>query len=420
MTRDSSGSLKPILYHKNAFDAMLDTTFECKYEGNQATATELRIRQKDSLSYIYDEKIEGLSKLTHTLPAKTLSNGNQYYASIKIYYKSSTGAEASTSFSEEILFYCFSTPKLVFLNLDSVIRSSSLIFNVKYMQGNGGSDTEFLNTYRIQLYDAGGIEIYDREYRAASDTSETNTFQAEHSISALDDNAHYSIKCTGTTVNGMVVDTGYYEFSVDYSTPTLFSRVQLENMRDDGEIKISTNIITIEGESNPSPPLYVSDDTMIDLTQDGSYVEYNEGFVLNGNYTLSTIRTSLKDRDKFTIITGDNGVINLTYRIVKFQSQPTKTAFVELRIDGDVSNYYIMSNLITAPITNDKIHIWMRHVDGLYTVKIANLGDSGLPPVDPDAIDADMLGGLTPEQFAKQTDIDVIMVKIDSIKGVIG
>jgi len=71
------------------------------------------------------------------------------------------------------------------------------------------------------------------------------------------------VRITGSTVNGMSVDSGYVVFSVDFIAPTNWSKLVLENS--DGMIKLSSNVTLITGKSNTSSPTYI-DDTKIDLT----------------------------------------------------------------------------------------------------------------------------------------------------------
>src|SRR5690606_34862893 len=92
----------------------------------------------------------------------------------------------------------------------------------------------------------------------------------------LDDNGVYYARATGKTINGMDVDTGYVRFSVNYIMPSVYALVTLENIANEGSIKIQSNILSLEAKYHGNDhPNYLYDN-YIDLTNPDTYVYMDE------------------------------------------------------------------------------------------------------------------------------------------------
>ena len=349
----------PLLFLTDAFDATQEHSFEFSNAGNnQAVKNRLRIFNNQTLAQVYDQTIETM-KLSHTLPANTLQNGVAYNAELQTIDAQGTASPISS----KIVFYCYSEPSWNFANLteNQIIQNSSFTVQIQYQQSQG----EPLNSYQIILYDGLSNEIFRTSRRY-------DTSNLSYNISSLDDGKAYFLQATGETLNGMIVDTGLVPFTVSYTQPAMFALVHLENVYDEGYIKITSNIITIEGTASPDPPTYI-DDKKIDVTADGAYVMFDEGFSITNDFTLQCYLENLTQNT--TVIELGNSVnkILIQYRYGSFEGQPEQ-AYFELRAFAGLEVYYIMSNLIAIPSSTERIHLWIRRIGNVYEIRCENMG----------------------------------------------
>ena len=351
--------VSPILFVINAFDANFDHTISFSNEGNpQAVKNRLKIYNNESLELVYDETIESM-KLFHTIPANKLQNGICYNAEIQII--DSIGTESP--FSNKIIFYCYTTPTWSFSNLvqDQVITNSSFNAQLNYFQPEG----ELLNSYQYILYDGLSNIIFTTSKRY-------DTSNLSYNISNLSDGKGYFLRATGETLNGMLLDTGLIPFTVSYVKPSVFALVHLDNIYDEGYIKITSNIITIEGTAIPDPPKYI-DDKKIDLTDEGSKVIFDEGFSIKNNFTLKAYMENLSQNTTIIELSNEKNKILIDYRFGSFNGENEKSYF-ELRAYSGIENYYLMSNTIDIPSDNDRIFLFIRRINNVYEIKCENMG----------------------------------------------
>ena len=267
----------PILYSVNAFDAQNPFIFQfASIGGNQVVANTLTIKDNATLATIYSQT-QTTYKFSHNLPANTLTNGTYYQATLTT--KDVQGNESNAS--SPIQFYCYSQPTFEISNMPSnnVIPNSSFAFTVTYNQAQG----EILNAYVFNLYSASGALISTSNTMYNTDTS--LPLNISYLFSGFEDNASYSIEVTGVTANGTQITTGRISFTTNYTSPETFSDLLLANNCKGGYITIKSNVIGIDGESNPETPVYINDEE-IDLRNVGSYVEWREGYTVSGDWTM--------------------------------------------------------------------------------------------------------------------------------------
>ena len=107
---------------------------------------------------------------------------------------------------------------------------------MRYVQ----DENEPLNTYNVILYNSSRVQM-------SKSATLYGTSDLEYSLHNLADATQYYVRCLGETLNGMVADSGYIPFSVKYIVPTYWAYVDLTNNQNDGTVRISSNIRTIEG-----------------------------------------------------------------------------------------------------------------------------------------------------------------------------
>lgn len=352
----------PILYSIAAFDATKEQTFTFNVlGGSQVVANTLTIQNNATLVTVYSET-QTTFKFEHILPANTLTNGTYYQATLTT--KDAQGNESSSS--TPIQFYCYSQPSFSITNMPTgnIITNSSFAFNVQYNQIQG----EILNAYVFNLYSASGALISTSGTLYNTDT--TLPLTISYLFSGFEDRASYSVEVTGVTANGTQITTGRINFTTNYTTPDTFSFLFLTNNCRGGYITIESNVIGIDGSTNPDPPTYI-DNKEIDLRQDSAYVEWNDGYAVNGDWTMRLWGRDFnlgKEIFRFSNANGD--IINITYYA------DDTYCWYELRVvhNGDYWGYVIESNYIALPEDTEQLFCWLRRIGNIYELKMENRG----------------------------------------------
>ena len=352
----------PILYSQAAFDATQAHTFTFNVVGGEQVTQNKLVITNQSTSEIVYQAVQTTYKFEHILPANTLTNGVYYSAYIVTYNANGTASAQSNS----IQFYCYSTPSFAFSNLpiNNIITNSSYNFQVTYNQAEG----ELLNSYSFTLYDAQKIQIATSGVQYVGSITTPPTI-ISYQFTGFIDKTSYYIRAIGQTAQGAQVDTGLIAISIIYTVPSLFSIIELSNNCSGGYVIVRSNLIEIGSESNPTPPNYVDNNTAVDVRGGGQYIEWNSVFELNGDFTASLWGRDFNENSNIITMTDDLG----NNIIIRYRTNENNTVYADATVtNGDVV-YYIYSDSIPAPITTDKIQIWLRRIGYQYSIKLANL-----------------------------------------------
>lgn len=353
---------KPILYSQSAFDATQAHAFTFNVVGgDQVVANKLVITNQSTSQIVYQQK-QTTYRFENTVPANTLING-VYYSAYVITYNSLN--QESTQ-SASIQFYCYSTPSWTFNNIPSsgTINNSSYNFSVTYNQSQG----ERLSSYSIILYDDERTQISTSGVKYLSPSAPPTI--VEYQFDGFDNQSVYYIRAIGTTVDGMLIDTDYVRLFIDYTVPEIFSAIGLINNCDGGYITVKSNLIGIDGKSQPSPPIYGPDGSTVDATASGSYVKWDEGFVVDGDFTASlwgTLFNTGAEIIHMNDASGDN------YLSVIYKQSSSDLFYLDMTVvqDGETYNVQSETESIWAPFANQQI--WIRKVGSTYTIELHNL-----------------------------------------------
>lgn len=237
--------------------AAFDSTKEHKITfivigGAQVTGNRIVISDNQTGNVVYNNTVNTM-KLAHTIPANTLSNGGYYNAVIYTIDNSANESVPSTP----VPFYCYSQPTLTITNIPATetIGNGTYKFQGNYLQSEG----EQLNSYQFILYNS-NKDILDR--------SDIIYYQSNSSLAytfvGMDNDTSYYVELKGQTVNNTEITSGLMYFTVRYTQPATFAIVDLINDCENGYIQISSNIVAIDGKSNPNPPVYI-DGKEVDL-----------------------------------------------------------------------------------------------------------------------------------------------------------
>lgn len=358
--------VKPVLNPSNNFDATKQNTFTFSYNGNeQIVKNELTIRDNLRNEVVYTNT-QNTFKYENVLPPNVLTNG-EYYNAFLIVYDNNGNQSAQ---SNVIQFYCYSTPVLSFTNLppNNIVNNPSYVFNIEYTQEQNQS----LNAYSVKLYDSNQQLIMDSGelYPQSTEVPLNLTYQ----LNGLNDNTVYYIQLIGSIIGNLVFNTDLIQFTVNYSVPTLYTLLEITNMCQDGYINIISNLITIDGETNADPPIYLGNEEL-DLTKEGDYALWNKEFSINNDFTLMLSGRNFTSNSNILFINNDNDEqLNIFYGERK-NSDGNLNCYVSLTGSGNnLIPYYIYSNYIEVPSALENVFIWLRRVNNVYEIKIDNLG----------------------------------------------
>ena len=354
---------RPIPNTVPAFDANFPYQFSFNVlGGNQVIANKLIIRNNKTGQIVY-EQIQTTFQFIHNLAENTLINGEYYNYSIITYDAQNNASPESIP----IPFYCYTTPVIKFINIpsDNLINNSSHTFQFLYDQ----KEREPLGTYTIFLYDTQGRILSSSGEKF--NTSQDVPLYIDYPFSGFTNNTSYQIEVEGYTVNDTKITTGKINFVVRYIEPATFSLIELTNSCLGGYITVKSNIVVIDGESNPDPPIYLPCGE-VDITNSEHWVKWNTSLKIEGNCTGWIYGRNFTVNKKQLLMISDLGEdLNITYRHIPTNGLMNKKAYFEL----SVGEYVIKSNYIDIPNEKEIISIWFRRKDDIYDLIINNEGE---------------------------------------------
>lgn len=351
---------KPTLLPVPAFDATQPYTFTFTVQSSSAqiTANQLTIRRQTDNQIVYEEQQETF-KYEHIVSADELTNGTYYNAELIVY-----DAEGNASpTSVPIQFYCYSTPIVTFTNLpvNNIIQNASFSFAFSYTQTEG----EKINSYVMNLYNSTGIQLSTSGINYATDG--TPPYTGSYTFAGLENGSTYLIELIATTINNTVVTTGKIQITIEYSRPDLFTLVNLNNNCEEGYITLTSNIVLVEGSSNPFPPTYI-DGKEIDLTGEGSWVKWEDGYSISGDMLT---RLWFRNPNEYTQImqfsNTDGQIIRLNFMLgYENVDSSDEQAYVEMYVQSATEQYYIYSNFIDVLQDTEYYNVWLTRVGNIY------------------------------------------------------
>lgn len=357
---------KPVLYNIPAFDATSQYIVQFNsIGGDQVTGNRLVIATNADNTTIYDET-QTTFKFQHILPTNTLTNGTYYNATL---YTINASGEQSVA-SNVVQFYCYTTPTLAFTNLtpNGTITNSTYTFNFTYAQ----AQNEPLNYYVVNLYDAQGLVVATSGEQYVA--SVTVPLMLSYTINGFADATSYSIEVNGVTINNTTLTTGQVNFSVNYTSPNIYTLLELQNNCNAGYINIKSNVAIIDGEVVPGPPVYINNEEL-DLTEEGSYVIWDEGYEVNGNFTgiiLGRDFTPYSTIFTFTNVDGGTVVINWLEGYPNGDNTQNLMAYAQLVVNqGGNVVYNIKTAMIDIPSATDVITVWFRRISNVYELYLS-------------------------------------------------
>lgn len=327
---------QPILNSIAAFDATQEHIFSfISIGGDQVLGSQLTIYDNETGAQVYQGNYTSF-KFEHPLAAGTLTNGKYYNATISTINNASEFSEPSNP----VAFYCYTAPVLTITNIPAsgTIEQSNYTFQGNYVQAEG----ELLNGYQYTLYDSNKEQIsqsailYDGLY--------------QYTFSGMANDTSYYVELSGSTINNTPVSSGLLLFTIRYIQPASFAICDLVNNCQNGFIQISSNIVSIDGKSEPDPPKYI-DNKEVDLTDKGSWVQWDEGFNIQNDFTMRIWGRSFGDNEPIVTMKNELDTDKVPNRI--------EMKFMATDIIDNLPNYIFAEgdivtteNAVNEPITD--------------------------------------------------------------------
>lgn len=359
---------KPILYPISAFDATKSNTISFAYSGNSIIKSEAVFYNSETGNAVYGlNRFYNSPALEYVIPANTLTNSNTpYYVKIRVY----DDIGGISDFSDSLLFYCVTTPTFKFNSLGTTGKNTfteaSHTFSVSYVRATG--ENEYIDSYSIILYDS------DKNVLNASKTLYEPDIDYE--FAGFSPNQTYYVRAIGETQNGMALDTGYIEIFVTYDVPDTYTILELTNRPKSGDILVKSNIVSVDGISNPSPPIYVNSNSSkaVDLTADGSYVIFNENFTISANFDIEVCMSSFAENKVFMTLKNAASGAEVEFYMCKRTVGSTDQTYCIMMAhygNGQKRRYTIQSNYITYD--NGYVILSIKRSNWMWSMNLANV-----------------------------------------------
>lgn len=349
--------IKPITLVVNAFDATQDHTFYFTSSGgNQVVKNEILIKDNKTNVVAYNSTVESY-QFNQTVPSNTLENGNYYNVAFRTYDIDGNVSQ----YSEAQPFYCYTTP-IVELNLTDgqVIQNSSYEIELFYNQ----TENELLNYAVIDTYDSLGAlidssgNLYD---------TQVPPFSIYYTLNGLENTKQYKTKATILTVNGTVVETETINYRIQYENPSLYSSLNLEAHNCDGYISVQSDLINIDGKSNPNQPIFIDNEKVeiigccTDILNEeySRWVKWNKGFEIPTNFTLRLWFTPTYINDNILYMGSDNEYVSIKY------VRGSNLDYISVSTQSGTN---ILSNGIEHTNGTNECFLWVQVKDGSWTV----------------------------------------------------
>lgn len=366
---------KPIIINIPAFDATVGTTIHFTWKGTQAFQNELIIRDSETLEIVYKYKTDRNMLLRHEMNlllgsantdvTGTLQNGKQYQATITVFDKN--GIQSSAS--DPSTFWCFSNPTLRITNenvLNGIITTSSLYLSFFYSQNEG----EVLNEYYVELFDETRQLVHSSQIYYGSNSEE----YLEYRIEGLLNNHSYYTNIHIKTTHGIELETGLIPFSVKYDKMGAGALIYLRDLGN-GNVSIGSNFKIIDVKANPDPPTFINNEE-IDLRDPNSWVNFFDGFDIEGNYEMKIGLRAVKDNFYVLCKDGDKEVLKITYKYydIDYEDDVERKYYYRADIYNDNQNVTVFTKMFDKPDDGQDIVLVLTHINGYYSLNI-NIGN---------------------------------------------
>ena len=247
-----------------AISGSQNNDFSCQVNVSGETVTNYRLRiftmanvsTYDTGTATPTTNLYDKDRLYHTVPSGTLTNGNQYK-----WIMTTNPSSATPVYSKETPFWAYSYPAVVFNSTPTTITAKSYNFTCTYTQAQSVPFAK----WKMVWYDVANTIIEDSGWSYSGNIGYT--------FDGFLDTENYKVKCFVESQLGTLIDTGYYQFDVDYAAPNLNIVPDAILIPEVGAVDVRWGrAVQITGSYTGATPTYISN------------------FMVSGNYALSLAR----------------------------------------------------------------------------------------------------------------------------------
>lgn len=341
-----------IIHPITPFDSANGTTVSFTWNGNQIYKVRCIIKENESGTTVYD-KTTNTMKQSYTIEANSgLVNGTYYIMYITVFDVDNNESDLQSIGTP---FYCFTTPLFTLsISEGDVIKASSYSVSLTYNQ----EENELLDSYEIILYSYQQVQL-------KTSGIQYDTENMSYLLSGMENAMQYYVRATGTTLHGMLLDTGYISFNVAYTQHQTFQTVEINNLPEIGGIELRSNIISTEGQPE-SEVEYI--DGHADLRNNS--VTFDIGYEVSGDNSHVFSFYSPNLNESVATITDETGsmIINCYYREGIFDDSNGKKAVIELNAKSNGVTYVVYSNYINIPNNEQSISFCVNRIGNHFDV----------------------------------------------------
>ncbi len=193
------------------------------------------------------------------------------------------------------------------------------------------------------------------------------------------DNTSYKIKAYVKTFHGLEVETDLINFNIEYESPILYAPFKLENKCNDGYIKVESDIFIGEGESNPSPMIYIDEgekysayaiksDPVIQYGRDtSSWIYWENGVDINTDFVIKFwFNVGTVNNDILRLYNDNGNYINIKFKRLNRSIYELNGDYIEVSTSENV----IANSNILHSRTNgtNKYFLWIKVVNNQWEV----------------------------------------------------
>lgn len=306
------------------------------------------------------------SEYTITLPANFLTgdnfgNGVTYEVTVSTYnYQGQISEKSNIQ-----IVTAYTNPEIVIVSPETTHESATLTCSFTYSQ----KENESINKYSFRLLNSIGTQLdYSGDILYSQDKSLSYQFKTE-----LANDGTYIVEVNVVTVgNTNIIKTK--TFVVQYIQVSNYFPLIIDNSAtcENGAVVVKSELVLFEGEAYPSPPIYIDND-YVSLVKPGSYVIFDKGFEINGDFALiikfnspvlypvnkygdaekSIIEMTKKNEDSYIIINVEEGISD------------TNKVRAEVCIKDGPFYYRVLSDYINKADATKDYRVVLRKIDNL-------------------------------------------------------
>lgn len=341
---------KPVIKNIIQFSAIQNYTLEFSViSGDQIVQNEIEIYNNSTNALVYTNKIDSF-EFYQTIPANTLTNNVEYKIRIRTYNISSEYSD----WSSYDVFWCLLPAVVSITNItNGKINNETYTFTGSYTNSNSNDG---LQSYKFYLYDV--------ENNMIGFSSEKFDGLLSYEFSSLRNGEIYKIEIKTISVLGMENTSGLIQFIPDYIAPKLNSILTVENIYDEGNIKLTANIISVLGVKVSGTVTYENNDWVNLLS---GVIKFEEGFKFNSDFTLKIWCKNLVDNQIFLELFSPIGKIEIKRVGDRIEGFKYVTDSLGIKL-GTIFSKFVSNEL--SFLSTDILFIWVQHIDNLLDIKI--------------------------------------------------